>query len=465
MGGIEQQYICAVQRIFNGLPLYTDPANFPFFTYQHPPFFTWLLSAVCTILQIDPVSHPHQVYITGRTISLLSNVSGAFIIYLILTHLHVKKFIAFFIGALSVFYLTRHNFSARPDSLKSLLILIYFYLFLKNSGQRTYLLYILAALIPFVKQDGVIIIAGTLGYYFVTGNHKEIKKLMLAASITGFIMLLLLTFLFKLNFIKNIIGTNLEFINLKPLLYITFEFIKKDFYLLAVWAWFTARNLTTIKTERALLFIWTQSLFLLVFDILATLKFGSDVVYFADLQNLLLIIAGLAIHQLYSKIDAVRNMRVLILALIMLLSFTQYRRLVYENSPLLNSEEAEKNFKTQYFSIAGFSSAIKKNMKPGEIVFPLYINFVPFFGDKKCMYGYYYVYHQFLYLSDPDYPIKYVVQNYGSSDNFHKMFNQKKVDYIILPNNSNGAYIYTNYYTGFQPFLSNSEFICYKIRK
>lgn len=119
MGGWEANVVLAVQKMMIGQPLYQDPAKAPFEVVQYMPVYFQLCAGLGKLLHLDPLE-PRQVFVLGRWLSLLFNLSTAALLLLLLRRFMVPFTLALVMAVGLLFSLHRTAF-ARPDSLYLLL--------------------------------------------------------------------------------------------------------------------------------------------------------------------------------------------------------------------------------------------------------------------------------------------------------------------------------------------------------
>lgn len=465
MGGVEQAQIVAIQRTFSHLSMYADPQAFPFLTFQHPPFYPWLIVLCCKLSGIDPLIQVHAVYGCGRILSLVANILSAALLFRVLRKLNTDTLISFLIAILSLFFLTRHNYALRTDSLKSLLLLVFVYLFMEGIRRQRFhpALYVLLAILPFFKQDTLPLILACSLYFAFNRDYRQLGSMILTGAVAGIIFTGIVLWCYGMNFFRNVIGTNMEFLGFYPFYYTAFTFLKKDILIILIYAAFILSNYSTIKRNKTLFFLFLLSVHYFIFSLLISFKFGSDLVYFTDLQYVLLIFSGLALQVFLSRIE---DKLLKPLALVIIFTFTvvhQYAELRQIGIPLLYGNAQEEKYEAKYRQTQAFAGMVKKTVPQGAVLFPLDIDFVPFITGTNCMYGYFYIYHQFLYLSSNNYPLSYVVRTYNNGNHFHRMFLDKKVQYIILPDSYKGHVLWQLFYKDYRPILADGHFILLKV--
>jgi hypothetical protein len=464
IAGIEESTVVSVKRLFFHLPLYGDPVQYPFFTFQYPPVYSWLLYTGCLLLGINPGQDVHSLYVLGRMLNLFANIGSAWLLYRMLKNFQVPDSISKPMAALSLLFLAKHGFAVRPDSLKSFLVMAFIYCLVEDLRKQKHslLLYVFLGIIPFVKHDSIIFIAAALYFHLAKRNFVALKKAIAGLSFAGIAMLALLFGQFGFDFFRNIIGTNIEYLNFSPLLITSWVFIKKAWLLLIICFAFFNRAKHVFRENESLQFLKITFLFVLVWSFALTLKFGSDIVYFTDLQNLSILLSALAFYHYLKNTDIASWKRMAITGSIGILFLCQSNMMRYESSPVFNSRATEANYKAEYARMNSFCTAVKNTVKNSEIMFTLDVRLTPFFAQQNCMYGYFYIYHQFLYMTTPDYPLQYVVSTYQTGNNFHQMFKDNKVKWLIIPNNEKGAYIYGRYYSGFSRYFHTADYILMK---
>lgn len=237
IGGIENNVIYSISKVLYGLPLFGDPEDANFDVTQYPPFYYNLVILFGKALSLSPLENLHGIYILSRTISLLINLLGGFILYRLLVKLlSVNKQIAFISCTLYFLYLTRIHFAGRPDALFSLLFIVYLYIFcyflkeevttsnkLDNSSKlksssvipaglfqnKMFLLFLGAACIVlsiFTKQNGIQLLVIPPLFFLLTKNYKSFLGFSLMTPILLAITLMAFIAQYDGYFLKNNIG-------------------------------------------------------------------------------------------------------------------------------------------------------------------------------------------------------------------------------------------------------------------
>ena len=162
--GVETNVVYSVQSLIAGQPLYNDPMYLPFTITQYTPLYYCICAYTAELLNVDPSTDIHNIYVIGRMWNVFFNFLSAYAIFLMCRNIFRLNGIASLVAALTAFIFTfRHDFSVRPDSLQNLLVLwgIYtFFVYLKNKQNSRSLVYLAVAVFLgvssiFAKQSGI----------------------------------------------------------------------------------------------------------------------------------------------------------------------------------------------------------------------------------------------------------------------------------------------------------------------
>ncbi len=201
IGGLEQYFSFLTLMAGQG-KLYNDPTVLPYVVSQYPPLYFYLANGLGKIVQVFHVDEIRSIYLAGRSISLLCNLATVYIVFRFfrktIQPISVQRSI---IPACIVFLLfIVHNFSARPDSLKILFIVLSMYLAFRYFVLKTWTylagLIVSSILAIITKQDATIYILA-IGIASFTYNKKVS---VIYIGLVGLTSLLLLVAVCKFDF-------------------------------------------------------------------------------------------------------------------------------------------------------------------------------------------------------------------------------------------------------------------------
>lgn len=287
VSGSEKNVIYGIQRLLDGLPLYSDPTLIEFNLIQYPPLYFRLVSSVCSMLNIGS-ENPHATYIASRICSLILVISSALIYGTILKKYNFDNL---FCASAVVLILFLHSANmltnSRPDSLLSFLVACFLY-----SGIRyietvnptwNFLTVLCAILAVWTKQNGFTLFLCWFLLLIFNGFHRQTYYNILIFILSISVLVVLETTdirILKLNLIDGVRnGIDLsEFKNwilfklwpLLPILGIATYFCKKWLFI------------SSASSDKAKQFIALTCLLLFFFNILASLKLGSRIGYLTD---------------------------------------------------------------------------------------------------------------------------------------------------------------------------------------
>ncbi|MCU1441789.1 MAG: Dolichyl-phosphate-mannose-protein mannosyltransferase, partial [Rhodoglobus sp.] len=289
ISGSETSTILPIQRLLDGLPIYTDSEEPPFLMTQYAPIYFVITSTLLKIVGFLPIE-VHKVFIMSRLVSIGFTLLTILVIWLILRKnkkIHSLTAIlasCFIFQILSFWFLT----SSRPDSLLVLLTSLFVYAVYEaiESKNNHSIWWILAILISvtafFVKQSGAIhsIVLGM--FCIVQGQWKLVLKLI------GFGILFFIIYLFILPisslsiFFMNIVGGVANSASWGWFYDWTLQRLLLQFAPLLAINVAVVAFIFKSKKSPFLLFLSISSIAFFLFATLTALKIGAGVGYYQD---------------------------------------------------------------------------------------------------------------------------------------------------------------------------------------
>lgn len=129
ISGSEGNVIYFIQRIIDGSPLYTDPAQLPYSIAQYGPLYYYLTAGLCKLLNIGP-DNVYVIFIISRLLCLLLNSLLAGILFFIGRNIFALSTKRCLFLALITFLFIEGNSFGRPDSLEHIMFFAAIYFFL-----------------------------------------------------------------------------------------------------------------------------------------------------------------------------------------------------------------------------------------------------------------------------------------------------------------------------------------------
>ncbi len=180
--GVETNVVYSIQTAIAGQQLYNDPMYLPFTITQYTPLYYDLCAVTAKLLNINPATDVHAVYVVGRMWNILLNLLTAYAIYLICSNIfRMEQKLSVIAGLCAFVFIFRHDFSVRPDSLQNLFVIwavYYFFKYLRNLQHNTksvgYLAVALFLAIAsiFAKQSGIQLPIIFMGFLLFTFNWR-----------------------------------------------------------------------------------------------------------------------------------------------------------------------------------------------------------------------------------------------------------------------------------------------------
>ncbi len=196
IGGVENNVVYSICNVLEGGKLYSNPEAENFAITQYTPLSYYLPILLCKLMGLKPLYHLHEIYLTGRIVSLLFNILTVIFIYkLLFSVLKTRYEIAFIASIIYFISLTKVHFAVRPDALFSLFSVLYLYCFiayfsLPKKNIFLYLGVLFATLSFFVKQSGLQFIIIIPFFILLNREYKLFLKVcIMQAFLFGFVYL------------------------------------------------------------------------------------------------------------------------------------------------------------------------------------------------------------------------------------------------------------------------------------
>jgi len=156
----EDNNVWNVQKVLLGKKLYTNPEEAPFEIYQYSPLSQYPVIFISKILDLKLGLNVREIFIIGRTLSLLYILLLLFFIYYALTKwLNVSKIYALLISCTSFIGLTQLSFTFRPDALLTITFISSILIFIRflQTNKISYLsiVALLSVISIFSKQNAI----------------------------------------------------------------------------------------------------------------------------------------------------------------------------------------------------------------------------------------------------------------------------------------------------------------------
>lgn len=282
IGGLED-YIVYLTLKTKSFFLYRNPDEFPFEVNQYTPLYYFITKILSNVLVLFGISEVKSVYITGRSLGLAANLAGAYFIYKGMKLLLKDKFLVITASLICFNFFIAHHYSARPDSLKVMFLLMCAYsliLYLKNDSiKHLMILCLLSTLSILTKQDAFIF---TLAFASIIYFYKNQKHSFIYLSLTvalASVFLLIVSSLSLNIFYKNLLlgisqGTSISWVK---------NYLIQSYFVIGITL--IILFVSIMLTFKYNFFFLGLTLITSTFLILMSmLKWGSDVNYLTELQ-------------------------------------------------------------------------------------------------------------------------------------------------------------------------------------
>jgi hypothetical protein len=396
LAGIEQVFVFYLIRVAQHLDLYTFWQEPPFANNQYSFLYFEFIGRLLPENLKGDFQSTLNIYRLARLGNIIFNLSSAYLAVLIYKSVYTpSKFahlLVFFASFLS--FQTIH-FATRPDSLKSLFVLSFFYLFLQIAIQSKISLYktssfiFLGTLAIFTKQDALLVYAILCLFGFIYFQKKLWLKISAYSIIAILAFFALANFNYGPSFLENF------------LLPSQFNLSLAYFYLAIFrnyWHWFLfiilvlillwKSNNDRLKPISLILLAWTFCTFLI------SLKWGAGPNYYQEI----VIIASLLFVGLINEFDLRKRNGFIYLAPLLLLGldvwfgnikiFDSQKNLAHKSlfkDSMLISEKISNITKGNPYYLLSYEKQIC-NIFPQNCLFPSYESNMPELLTKSSFY-------------------------------------------------------------------------------
>jgi len=314
LGGIEGNVIYSISKVLYGGLLYDNPEANNFNITQYSPVFYYINIFFCKLFGLNPLTNLHDIYILGRALSLIFNLTGGYFIYRLLVKIYqVDKRVAIISVAAYFIQLTKLHFSARPDSLFSLLFILMIYCFavsFANHEKRKnnfyfFLALLMVAISIFVKQTAIQYLCIIPFFFILMGKFKRFFMSGLVLFILTSIGIALFYLLYKGNFVLNVYGGLNNGVEIMRSYDVFSQFFLKYqfFFIIGVFVSFVFFN---SKQDAGLRFISFNVIALFIFAFVTSIKLGSWINYYNEFVIAAIILFAI-LYNKYSKEFSVKD--------------------------------------------------------------------------------------------------------------------------------------------------------------
>jgi len=298
-GSFEEVFAFYIQIILEGKTFYPDPSQHPYVISQYSPIFYHTAALLGKILQVDPNENVKMVFWAGRTVNLIANIlTLAFLVKCIrlFRNVGITEVLAVFIVYFGT--LTSHNIATRPDSMKTMFIVMgFFYLLLyqKNSILKHYALSaVLFSLAILSKQDALMEYSIILGIHYLLVSRNRIREVTITV-----IVFVLFAILMKLVFFDQHLG--ILFIKAKEMVSLEYGKFIMQVYRQRFWIYFTFIIIVVLvylfeTDKRRIRYLFVVYLFLAAYNTFTLGFFGSAFVYMSTSLILAILIMSAWSH-------------------------------------------------------------------------------------------------------------------------------------------------------------------------
>lgn len=288
IGGVENNVIYSIAKVLAGGTLYDNPEANNFNITQYAPIYYYLVIFVTKLFNLNPISHLHDIYITGRYVSLFFNLISVYLIYRLLTkNFYCEKKLSLIAGIIFFIHLTRIHFAARPDALFGMvfiLILICFVKYFQSNGQNQVVFIVgilLTAISIFIKQTGIQFLIIIPAYFFLIKSYKNFFISAVLLFVFSIISYGVFNLLYGSYFFSNTVSGINNGVSIARI-YDVFSHFFLKYQVLFILGLVVAAQFFDTKQDKEIRFIAFMSIGIFCFAFVTSMKEGSWINYYNE---------------------------------------------------------------------------------------------------------------------------------------------------------------------------------------
>lgn len=436
--GIEPNVIFSIQQLISGKSLYTNPEEVPYSITQYTPLYYYLSAYVATLMNLNSTDDLHEIYVIGRSISMIFNLFSVFVIFYVIKNIfNIDWKIALTTSIFSFIYQYRWNCSTRPDSMLNFFILlsvVFFLKYLYNIQHKQTITLIIAIFFSiisiFIKQSGIQLPIIFLSFLLITCQWKSfLMAFTLTVTFSSFFTFVFY-FIYGQAFFDNTIGGIVNGIDLhwfigKILYYKVFLFQVIMFAIVLSICMLAFLKNSAIYTK----FISFCAVAMFIFATTSALKFGSTIHYYIDFQNIALITIVMHYLSTYSNRSHIIELDKKVFFSVIILSMLSLG-VIYFYIDLAKYTRKESDRKADFEKQQSIANYIKHTLKINTD------EYILTFGSRNIIIGNF-LHHNFAMpqrdiVNCCSYPL-----NVFDYSNFRNFVESGKIKYYIIQKNSN----------------------------
>jgi len=462
---LEETWMYYILRAMEGLPIYMNPEKLPFAFNEYSPIYYYVAAFTGNIFTNTDPENSQFLYTLLRIQNIGFCILSSFFSYLILRCYNVNKILAF-TGFVMVFIsFWTPSLLLRPDSLKTLFVMIGFFALLRFM-KTNHLLWLMSASISltlavFTKQDAIMFVVLACLALLFTRNYKSFAVFSFFSLILAFSLFF---FFQKINnqfFLQNLLGVvSVDFIWKWFWKSIAVKFLIKFLPLIAVSVyvcikWIHNKN---IKQDIQLLSIFTLGS--LLFSTLFSIRYGSEPLYFTEFQFFSIFCIIIYFFSIYQKGVVIKKSILALLVSIQIVLFCLIPSQIH-NRYIFNYDRYVIG-KQQYNRALKAALFFQENklLKSTDYIFTFQHLFAVFLFQNTTFPCYIVEFPKYHYLKPDEYPYK--PKQLFNYDEFGKHLRDGIIKYLIFKKGETLPVFLGNTFSQYLPRYEVEDYIIYQ---
>lgn len=454
LDGAEFTFVHYIQQLLRGQQLYLNPEAYPYSAVIYTPLYLNIVFYLTKLFHLDYIKHIHEIYIIGRSVSFACVLVCIYVVDLLIQKYTLKKLAR--VCAIFVFLnlISGHAFVMRPDGMKILFFIAFFYHYLSyfyytKSIKNIVLLFLFLMLSFLSKQDVVVYILLVQLIHLLFEKKRNVFLVLIASILLIFISVYALKILFGEYVFVSLFEFNLQTIsdvkssyNLLVVLFSTSRIL--PVCVVVIYSFFYFQ--TTEKYFKTIAVIGFTSCIVATFFLFRP---GSYINYTYESLILLMFAFFLLFQKYFQRFY-------FIVVLYFMLFFIS--NLAIKNYTYFPSKE--KKCKTEYATYYSLRKQISPLLEKQACLFAPNLKLSIFFADKNIIYGQEYHLDRLIYAN---LGLKsYSKLKLNSSDNYDKNFENGTVKYLLAFDKETEREVIKSAYSKYVLQQKINQFLLYK---
>lgn len=462
---LEETWIYFILRAMDGLPVYLNPEKPPFAFNEYAPIYYYVAAFVGNVFTNTSPENSQFLYTILRLLSIGFCILSSFFSYKIIRLFKVKKIFAYTAFVVVFISFWMQSVVVRPDSLKTLFVIIGFFTLLSSINTKSYKLLIFSSisftLAVFTKQDSIQFIIIACLSLLITRNYKSFWIFSLVSLTLALSLLFLFQQINNQYFINNLFGVaSVEFLWEWFSKFIAIKFFIKLLPFIAISVFVCIKWIFKKETNQEFKLLSMFVLGSLFFSTLFSFRFGSEPCYYTEFQIFSIICVIINIFLISEKVIIVKKSLIISLVSLQVILFIcipsqLHNRYVFNYERYINCRE-------RYNKALKVAMFFEKNklLTPKDYIFTFQQIYSAFLYKNITFPCFMVEFPKFLFANPEDFPFKpKQLYNY---DNFTKCVNDGTIKYLIFKKGEKLPVFLGNTFSQYLPRYEVEDYIIYQ---